>query len=115
MSSLQNSSIILQQPPLNPIPVSPSFITTPITFPRHTPKKTSVPQQTQTSSTLLLSDTEIPLTPFNITPTHSPPPSLLHIPDPSDIDPLSLRKFDDSTARKSILNPTSIKSFRRRS
>ena len=87
ISSSQNSLQIFQQPPLNPIPVTPSLNTTPINTPSHTPIKTSVPQQAQTSLTLPLSDTEFPLSPFNITPTHSPPPSLLHIPDPSDIDP----------------------------
>ena len=46
---------------------------TPINTPSHTPIKTSVPQQTQTSLTLPFSDTEFPPSPFNITPTHSPP------------------------------------------
>ena len=113
--SSQSSSIVLPQPPLNPIPVTPSLNTTPINTPRHTPLPTSVQQQTQTSLTLPLSDTEFSLTPFNITPTHSPPPSLLHIPDPSDIDPLLLKNIINPTPRKSILIPTSIKSYRRRS
>ena len=64
--------------------------------------------------TLPLPDTEFSLTPFNITSTQSPPPSLCHIPDPSDIDHLSLRNRDNPTPRKSILIPTSINSFRRR-
>ena len=89
--------------------------TTPINTPHNTPLPTSVQEQTQTFSTLPLSDTEFTLTPFNITPTHAPPPSLLHIPDPSDIDPLLLRNLNNPTPRKSILIPTSIKSFRRRS
>ena len=118
ISSSQTSLQIFQQPPGNPIPATPSLNTTPINTPSHTPIKTiktSVPQQTQTSLTLPLSDTEFPLPPFNITPTRSPPPSLLHIPDPSDIDPLILRNINNPTTPKSILIHTFIKSFRRRS
>ena len=116
ISSSQISPQIFQQPPLNPIPVNPSLNITPINTPSHTPIKTSVPQQTQTSLTLPLSDTEFPLSSFNITPTNSPRPSLLYIPDLSDIDPLLLRNNDNptATAPKSILIPTSIKSFCRR-
>ena len=115
ISSSQNSLQVFQQPPLNHIPVIPSLNTTPINTPSHTPIETSVPQHNQTSLTLPLSDTEFPLSPFKITPTHSPPPSFLHIPDPSDIDPLLLRNINIPTAPKSILFPTSIKSFGRRS
>ena len=115
ISSSQNSLQIFQQPLLNTIPVTLSLNTTSINTPSHTPIKTSVPQRTQTSSTLPLSDTEFPLSPFDITPAHSPPPSLLHIPHPSDIDFLLLRNINNPTAPKSILIPTSIKSFRRRS
>ena len=39
----------------------------------------------------------------------------MDLPDPSDIDPLLLRNIINPTARKSIIIPTSIKSFRRRS
>ena len=115
ISSSQNSLQIFQQPPLNPIPVTRSLNTTPINTPSHTPIKTSVPQQTQTSLTLPLSDTEFPLSPFTITSTHSPHPSFLHNPDPRDIDHLLLRNINNPTASKSILTPTSIKSFCRRS
>ena len=76
----QSHSTVLQQPPLNPIQITPSLNATPTTTPRHTPVPTSVQQKTQTSLTLPLSDTEFLLTPFNITPTHSPLPSLSHIP-----------------------------------
>ena len=100
-----------QQPPLNPIPITPSLDTTPVNTPSHTPLKPSIPQQTQTSLTLPLSDTEFP---FNITPTHSSPPSSFHIPDPSDINPNLLRQINKPTLPKLTLIPTSIKSFRRR-
>ena len=113
--SSHNSFIVLPQPPFNPIPITPSLNTTPINTPRHTPLPTSVQQQTQTSLTLPLSDTEFSLTPFHVTSSHSPPSSLLHIPDPSDIDPLLLRNLNNPNQRKSIIIPTSIKSFRRRS
>ena len=115
LPSSQSSSIVLQQPPLNPIPVTPSLNTTPINTPRHTPIPTLVQQQTQTSLTLHLSDTEFPITHFNIASTHSPPPSLLHIPDPSDFGPLLLQNINIPTTRKPIIFPTSIKSFRGRS
>ena len=101
-----------QQPPLNPIPITPSLDTTPVNTPSHTPLKTSIPQQTQTSLTLPLSDTD---SHFNITPTHSPPPSSFHIPDPSDINPVLLKNNKNPTLLKPKLIPTSIKSFRRRS
>ena len=101
-----------QQPPLNPKPITPSLDTTPVNTPIHTPLKTSIPQQTQTSLTLPLSDTG---SPFNITPTHSPPPSSFHIPDPSDINPILLRNNNNPTLPKQKLIPTSIKPFRRRS
>ena len=102
-----------QQPPLNPIPITPSLDTTPVNTTSHTPLKTSVPQQTQPSLTLPLSDTEIP---FDITPAHSSPPSSsCHIPDPSDINPTFLRNINNPTLPKPNLIPTSIKSFRRRS
>ena len=101
-----------QQPPLNPIPITPSLDTTPFKTPTHTPLKTSIPQQTRTSLTLQLSDTD---SPFNITPTHSPHPSSFHIPDPSDINPILLRNINDPTLPKPKHIPTSIKSFRRRS
>ena len=39
----------------------------------------------------------------------------MDLPDPSDIDPLLLRNIINPTAHKSIIIPTSIKSFRRRS
>ena len=77
--SSQTSLPTPQQPPLNPIPITPSLDTTPVNTPSHTPLQTSIPQQTQTSLTLPLSDTKFP---FDITPTHSPPPSSYHIPDP---------------------------------
>ena len=111
----QSCCKVLPQPPLHPIPVTPSLNATPTNTPRHTYLPTSVPQQTQTSLTLPLSDTDIPFTPFNITPTHYPPPSLLHIPDPSYIDTLLLQNLNNPTPRKPILIPTSIKPFRRRS
>ena len=101
-----------QQPPLNPIPITPSLDTTPVNTPTHTPLKTSIPQQTQTSLTLPLSDTD---SPFNITPTHSPPPSSFHIPDPSAINPILLRNINNPSHPTSKLIPTSTKSFRRRS
>ena len=101
-----------QQPPLNPIPITPSLYTTPVNTQFHTPFKTSIPQQTQNSLTLPLSDTD---SPFIITPTHSPPPSSFHIPDPSDINPILLRNIHNPTLPKPKLIPTSIKSFRRRS
>ena len=100
------------QPPLNPIPITPSLDTTPVNTPTHTPLKASVPQQTHPTLTLPLSDTD---SHFNITPTHSPPPSSFHIPDPSDINPTLLRNINNSTLPVPKLIPTSIKSFRRRS
>ena len=104
------TSVPTQQPPLNPIPITPSLDTTPVNTPTHTPLQTSVPQQTQTSLTLPLSDTEFP---FDITPTHSPPSSSFHIPDPSDINPTLLRNINNPTLPRLKLIPTSIKSFRR--
>ena len=106
------TSVSTQQPPLNPIPITPSLDTTPVNTPTHTPLQTSVPQETQTSLTLPLSDTEFP---FDITPTHSPPPSSFHISDPSDINPTLLRNINNPTLPRLKLIPTSIKSFRRRS
>ena len=106
------TSVSTQQPPLNPIPITPSLDTTPVNTPTHTPLQTSVPQQTQTSLTLPLSDTEFP---FDITPTHSPPPSSFHIPDPSDIHPTLLRNINNPTLPRLKLILTSIKFFRRRS
>ena len=106
------TSVSTQQPPLNPIPITPSLDTTPVNTPTHTPLQTSVPQQTQTSLTLPLSDTEFP---FDITPNHSPPSSSFHIPDPSDINPTLLRNINNPTLPRLKLIPTSIKSFRRRS
>ena len=97
-----------QQPPLNPIPITPSLDTTPVNTPTHTPLQTFVPQQTQTSLTLPLSDTEFP---FVITPTHSPPPSSFHIFDPSDINPTLLRNINKPTLPRLKLIPTSIKNF----
>ena len=106
------TSVSTQQPPLNPIPITPSLDTTPVNTPTHTPLQSSVPQQTQTSLTLPLSDTEFP---FDITPNHSPPSSSFHIPDPSDINPTLLRNINNPTLPRLKLIPTSIKSFRRRS
>ena len=106
------TSVSTQQPPLNPIPITPSLDTTPVNTPTHTPLQTSVPQQTQTSLTLPLSDTEFP---FDITPNHSPPSSSFHIPDPGDINPTLLRNINNPTLPRLKLIPTSIKSFRRRS
>ena len=88
------TSVSTQQPPLNPIPITPSLDTTPVNTPTHNPLQTSVPQQTQTSLTLPLSDTEFP---FDITPNHSPPSSSFHIPDPSDINPTLLRNINNPT------------------
>ena len=110
--SSQSFLPVPHQPPLNPLPITPSLDTTPVNTPTHTPLKTSIPQQTQTSLTLPLSDTE---SPFNITPTHSPPPSSFHIPDPSDINPTLLRNINIPTLPTPKLIPTSIKTFRRRS
>ena len=101
-----------QQPPLNPIPITPSLDTTPVNTSSHTPLNTSIPQQTQTSLTLPLSDTD---SPFSITPTHSPPLSSFHNPDPSDINTILLRNINNPTLPKPKSIPTSIKSFRRRS
>ena len=109
--SSQTSVPTPQQPPLNPIPITPSLETTPVNTPSHTPLQTSVPQQTQTSLTLPLSDTEFP---FDITPTHSPPPCSYHIPDPSDNNPTFLRHINKPTLPRLKLVPTSKKSFRRR-
>ena len=106
------TSVPTQQPPLNPIPITPSLDTTPVNTPTHSPLQTSVPQQTQTSLSLPLSDTEFL---FDITLTHSPPPSFFHIPDPSDINPTLLRNINNPTLPRLKLIPTSIKSFRRRS
>ena len=106
------TSVSTQQPPLNPIPITPSLDTTPVNTPTHTPLQTSVPQQTQTSLSLPLSDTEFP---FDITPNHSPPSSSFHIPDPSDINPTLLRNINNPTLLRLKLIPTSIKAFRRRS
>ena len=106
------TSVPIQQPPLNPIPITPSLDTTPVNTPTHTPLQTSVPQQTQTSLTLQLSDTKFP---FDISPTHSPLSSSFHIPDPSDINPTLLRNNNNPTLPRLKLIPTSIKSFRRRS
>ena len=100
----QSSSVVLPQPLLNLIPVTLSLNTTPINPPRHTPLPTSVQQQTRTFLTLPPSDTEFPFNHFNITPTHFPPPSVLHIPDPSDNDPLLHRNLNNPIPRKSILN-----------
>ena len=107
-----SQTVSTQQPPLNPIPITPSLYTTAVNTPTHTPLQTSVPQQTQTSLTLPLSDTEFP---FDITPTHSPPSSSFHIPDPSDINPTLLRNINNPTLPRLKLIPTSMKSFRRRS
>ena len=106
--SSQTSVLPPHQPPLNPIPITPSLDTTPVNTPSHTPLQTSVPQQTQTSLTLPLSDTEFP---FDITPTHSPPPSSYHIPDPSDINPTLLTSINKPTPSRLKLIPTSIKTF----
>ena len=110
--SSQTSVPTPQQPLLNPIPITPSLDTTPVNTPTHTSLPIAVPQQTQTSLTLPLSDTEFP---FDITPTHSSPPSSFHIPDPSDINPTLLRNINKPTLTRLKLIPTSIKSFRRRS
>ena len=110
--SSQSFLPVPHQPPLNPIPITPSLDTTPVNTPTHTPLKASIPQQTQNSLTLPLSDTE---SPFNITPTHSPLPFSFHIPDPSDINPTLLRNINNPTLPTPKLIPTSIKSFRRRS
>ena len=106
------TSVSTQQPPLNPIPITPSLDTTPVNTPTHTPLQTSVPQLTQTSLTLPLSDTEFL---FDITPNQSPPSSSFQIPDPSDINPTLLRNINNPTLPRLKLIPTSIKSFRRRS
>ena len=105
--SSQSFLPVPHQPPLNPIPITPSLDTTPVNTPIHTPLKASIPQQTQTSLTLPISDTD--------SPTHSPPPSSFHIPDPSDINPTLLRNINNPTLPVPKLIPTPIKSFRRRS
>ena len=53
------------------------------------------------------------MTPFHITPTHSPPPPHPHIPDTSDIDTILFRNINKLQPRKPILVPTSIKRRRR--
>ena len=111
----RSSSLFLQRSAVNHIPFTPSLNTSPTNTSRHTPITTPVQQQTQTSLTLPLSDTDFPLTHFNITPTQSPPPFVLHIPGPSDIDPLLLRNINQPTPCKPLHNPTSIKSLHRRS
>ena len=110
--SSQSFLPVPHQPPLNPIPITPSLDNTHVNTPIHTPLKASIPQQIQNSLTLPLSDTD---SPFNITPTHSPPPSSFHIPDPSDINPTLLRNINNPTLPVPKFIPTSIKSFRRRS
>ena len=72
-NSSKTSSLILHRPPLQPIPITPSLNATPTNTPNNTPKTTPIKLQPQTSLTLPLSDTKFPSTPFDITPTHSPP------------------------------------------
>ena len=112
LPSSQTSVPTPQQPPLNPIPITPSLDTTPVNTPIKTSLPITIPQQPQTSLTLPLSDTEFP---FDITPTHSPPPSSFHIPDPSDINPTLLKNINKPTLPRLKFIPTSIKTFRRRS
>ena len=75
---------------------------------------TPIKLQPQTFLTLPFSETELPLTPFDITRTHSPTP-LPQISDPSDIDPLHLRNINKPILFKTILIPTSRKRRRRNS
>ena len=110
----------MNSPPLNPIPIFPSLNTTPTHTPRiqtptHTSQTTPIALQTQQSLTIPFSDTEFPLDPFDITLTHSPPPSPNHIPDPSDIDQLLLRSINKPHTRKTHLFPTSFKGRRKHS
>ena len=88
--------------------------TTHTNTPTLTPITTPIKLQSQNFLPLPLSVTELPLTPFDITTTHSPPPHP-HIPDPSDIDPILLRNINKPHSRKSILVPTPIKGRRRHS
>ena len=60
-----------------------------------------------------LSDTEFNFTPFDISPTHPPPPPLPHI--PSDSDPILLRNINQALQRKSFLIPTSLEHCHRHS
>ena len=83
---------------MNPIPTIQSLNTTPTHSPRtqtptQAPQTTTIALQTQKVLTIPISDNEFPLDPFDITPTHSPPPSLKDIPDLSDNDPIFLRKI----------------------
>ena len=83
--------------------------------PTQTPQTTPIALQFQKYLTISLSDTEFPLDPFDITPTHSPPPSFSHIPDPSNIDSILLRNTNKPHTSKRPLIPTSTKGRRRHS
>ena len=106
----QTPSLILNRPPLYPIPINPSLNTTPThtsqtQTPIQTPQTTPIALQTRKTLTVPFSDTELPLDPFDITPTHSPPPSFRHIPDPSDIGPILLDNFiKPHTSKKPLFN-----------
>ena len=110
INSSQTSSFFLQRPPLDLIPITAPSNTILINNPRHTLKTTPIKLKPQTSFTFPLSETVLPLTPFDMIPTHSPPP---HIPDPSDFDPIILCNIKQPIPRKSLLVPTSIKGRRR--
>ena len=114
-NSSQFSFLILHRPILNPIPITSSLNTTPTNTPKLDPISTPIKLQTQKYLTLHLSDTEFPLTPFDITSTHSALPPHPHIPDPSDIDPILLSNNNKHQSRKSIVDPNSIKRRRRHS
>ena len=79
---------MINRPPLNLIPITPSLNTTPSHTPQtQTPQTTPFALQTQKSLTIPLSDSEFQFDPFDITATHFPRPSFSHIPDLSDFDP----------------------------
>ena len=99
IKAFQTPSKALYRPSSNPILITPSLTTTLTHTPRtetptQIPLTTPIALQTQRSLIIPLSDTEVPLDPFEITPTHSPPPCFSHIPDPSDIAPKLLRNIN---------------------
>ena len=108
INSSRIPSLITNHPPLFPIPITPSLNTTPthtsqIQAPTQTPQTSPIAFRTQKSLTITISDTEIPLDPFVVTPTHPPPATSRHTPDPSDIDPILLRNINKPRTRKNLL------------